>query len=544
MIDCLLIGFNDQDFTTYRNHVAAGGTGTGAYQDVRLAYVEHEGRPYRALDLLSRIRGGQRPDGQPAYHNADFLWPVITYLGSYLSRRGFSFGYANLYQREKEKLARLLADGAHTVAITTTLYVSPEPIEEIVAFVRARAPDTTIVVGGPYIGNLATAMRGPGLETHLHRLGADVYVMAREGEFALAEIVRSVRAGGDLRGVANLVFRDGERWVYTPRAAESNSLADEPVDYQLFPVSAFNEFVTTRTAKSCPFSCSFCGFPQRAGKYVYLDQRHVERELDRIAEIPSVNTISFIDDTFNVPKVRFREILQMMIDKRYGFRWNCYYRSDHGDRRTIELMREAGCEGVFLGIESGSDEQLARMNKTARRKHYLSALRDLRDVGIGTYASLIIGFPGETAATVAQTESLLAEAPPDFFRAQLWYCDPVTPIWQQRERYGIKGRGFVWAHDTMSAAEACRHIERMFLTIDDPIWMPQHGFEQWSTFYLQRRGMSMTDIRSYLGAFNAAVRDQIRHPGLDRVAPELLERMVEASGSLEPAGSWDPAGAC
>jgi anaerobic magnesium-protoporphyrin IX monomethyl ester cyclase len=201
--------------------------------------------------------------------------------------------------------------------------------------------------------------------------------------------------------------------VHTAESVESNSLPENLVDYKLFPDAAFNWFVTTRTAKSCPFSCSFCDFPQRSGKYTYLDFEHVEQEMNNIAKIPSVTTVTFIDDTFNVPKVRFREFCQLLIDKAYGLRWNCYYRSDHGDRATIELMKRAGCEGVFLGVESGSDEQLKRMNKTARRKNYLSAISDFRDVGIATYASVIIGFPGETAATVAETESLLTEARPD-----------------------------------------------------------------------------------------------------------------------------------
>lgn len=528
MIDCLLIGYNDHDFAAYVDMVSARGRDDGVWQDLRLSFVEHQGRPYRALDALTRFRQEATGDPGEVYHNADFLWPVITYLGSYLGRRGFSFDYVNLFQQERDRAGALLRSGkVRTVAITTTLYVSPVPIVEVVEFVRSQAPDTTIIVGGPYVFNLAAEARGSRLEAVLRRLGADIYVVSSEGEQTLGQLLSVVRDGGDLGEVPNLVYRQGNRLIRTPERIESNPLAANMVDYDLFPQDAFNAFVTTRTAKSCPFSCAFCGFPQRSGKYTYLDLAHVETELDRIARLPTVDTITFIDDTFNVPKVRFREVCQLMIDKGYGFRWNSYYRSDHGDRRTVELMKAAGCEGVFLGIESGSDAQLARMNKTARRADYLSALRDFRDVGIATYASLIVGFPGETADTVAETESLLVEGRPDFFRTQLWYCDPVTPVWGRRDELGIAGRGFDWRHATMGADEACDHIERIFLGTDDPIWLPQFGFEQWSTFYLQRRGFTMAQVKAFLVAFNDVVRDQVRHPGHED--PTLLARLRAAS---------------
>ncbi|PYX77907.1 MAG: PhpK family radical SAM P-methyltransferase, partial [Acidobacteria bacterium] len=161
-----------------------------------------------------------------------------------------------------------------------------------------------------------------------------------------------------------------------------------------------------------------------------------------LRELGNVTTLTFIDDTFNVPKARFKEILRMMIRNKYEFKWNCLYRSDHGDEEAIELMGRAGCEGVFLGVESGSDRMLEKMNKSARRKDYLKAIPLLRNAGISTYASLIIGFPGETYDTVQETISLVEEAQPEYFRAQLWYCDPVTPIWKKREEFGIRGSGF------------------------------------------------------------------------------------------------------
>src|SRR6185503_6904827 len=130
MIDTLIIGYNDSDLAAFIRSVKALGKNSGAYKDLSLAYVNHRGRPYRALDLLSYCQDGAAP--HPRFHNVDFLWPTITYLGSFLRRHGLSFDYVNLFQREKARLREKLSRGdVRSVAITTTLYVTPQPISEI-----------------------------------------------------------------------------------------------------------------------------------------------------------------------------------------------------------------------------------------------------------------------------------------------------------------------------------------------------------------------------------------------------------------------------
>lgn len=542
MTDCLLIGFNDYDFEKTVKAIRGSDENSGGYRDLNLAFITVDGRERRAMDILNEVNA----TAEKPYHNADFLWPVILYLGSYLARRGFSFDYVNLFHLEKEKLRnKLAAGGISSVAITTTLYVSPQPIIEIVSFIRECNQEVKIIIGGPYIASQAAMMDDDSLRQLFAYLDADLYVIGAEGEGALVEILKVLRGEGDFDAVRNIAYRGGADFVLTERGIEENPLEENPVDYALFPKEEIGEFLSIRTAKSCPFSCAFCGFAERAGKYKYLDLAMVEKELDAIRDIGTVTTLTFLDDTFNVPKKRFREILRMMIEKRYGFRWNSFYRSDHGDEETIRLMKEAGCEGVFLGIESGSDAMLKAMNKTSRRKNYLEAIRQFREHGIITHANLLVGFPGETAETVEETISLLEEARPDFFRAQLWYCDPITPIWKQRDEFGIRDFAFNWSHNTMDFRTASRLVDRMFLTVRNSIWLPQQGFELWSIFYLQRKGYSLAQIKGFVRAFNDAIREKLLFPDIGEPSPKLIENLhrwgkVQNEAELPSEGEFVP----
>jgi len=540
--DCLIIGFNEFDFQKTVELIRGNDESSGGYRDANLAFVTVDGKEQRAMDVLNAANGWP----ENTYHNADFMWPVVMYLGSYLANHGFSFDYINLFQQGKDKLRQKLVQGdLRTVVITTTLYVVPQPIVEMISFIRKYNQDVKIIIGGPYISGQATMLDDDALCQLFSYLDGDFYVISAEGEGALGNLLQALKNDDDFACIDNIAYRKKGEFVLTQRSTESNSLEENSVDYSLFDAAEIGEFLSIRTAKSCPFSCAFCGFPDRAGKYTYLDLKSVEKELDAIADIGSVTTLTILDDTFNVPKKRFREIMRLMIDKKYGFKWNSFYRSDHGDAETIALMKQAGCEGVFLGVESGSDAMLERMNKKSRRKDYVEAIAQFRKHKIITHANLLIGFPGETEETVKETISFIEETKPDFFRAQLWYCDPITPIWQRKDELGIQDFGFNWTHNTMDYKAASKWVEHMFLSVQNSIWLPQQGFELWSLFYLQRKGLSLPQIKGFVGAFNDAVREKLLFPYEREASPELIKNLhrwgkIQNESELPKQGEFSP----
>ena len=521
---CMIIGFNDFSFDDYCQMLDQLAPEAAAKRDLRLAFVNYEGSRVHALGVLNKTREVQGLTNLNL-NNADFLWPVVMVLGTYLEKHGIAFDYVNLFQNEKAVLAQKLASGTiNTVVITTTLYVMPHPVQEIVDFVRSCAPEVQIIIGGPYISGLFKAHDLEMLGDYLSVLGGDIYINSNEGEDTLRQVLEALNHNRPVIGLSRTAVLDGDTWVFGADEPEYNELKENFVNYRLFEPRGIGRFLSTRTAKSCPYSCAFCGFPQRAGKYRYLSTSDVERELDAVKAIGTVDTLTFLDDTFNVPKQRFREIMQMMIDNQYNFKWNSFYRSDQGDPETIELMARAGCEGVFLGIESASDKMLALMRKTSRRKNYEQAISAFRSVGIATHASFIIGFPGETIHTVQESLDFIETFRPDTFRAQVWYCDPLTPIWNDREKYGITGSGFDWAHDTMNSELAASITERFFLTAQNSTWLPQFGFEQWSLFYLHRQGMAQGNILGYLDGFNAGVKHQLLHGDEAELPDAIIDR--------------------
>ena len=527
MLDCVVVGCNQMVFADYVEQVRAMGESSGAHRDVRLSYYVDEGAVTSCSDFLNaRYFSG----AELSYD--DMLSLTAAYLGTFLSRHGLSFDYVNTFQEGKERLRALLAGRrVRTVAITTTYYVAAFPLSEVVQFVRSVDPDVKIIVGGPFIRNQSLVHDERGLAYLLRQIGADFYVVSDQGEAALVRTLHALKTGAGFEDIDNLIYADGGAYVRGGASPEHNDLAANAVDWPLFfdgPAAQRRRMVMVRTARSCPFACSFCSFPTNAGPYTYIKPEEVWKDLDAIDRLGCVNSVTFIDDTFNVPMRRFETVLRGLIERGYSFRWNCNYRCQYATEEIVALMKAAGCEGVFLGLESGSDAILGNMAKQATSEAYRKGVALLKDAGIMTYASFIVGFPGETEDTVRETMRFIEEAQPDFFRAQLWFYDTTTPIHREAEKYGLSGSHFEWSHDTMTASEAADWVDHLHGTVRNSTWLPQNDFDFPALFCLTSRGWSVEQIKDAVRDFNARVVQRVpatrlnRRPSDERFIDETL----------------------
>ncbi len=525
-MDCLIIGYNESIFEEDVERMKSMGTNSISFKDLGLGYINYNNKPYRALDILTHFYYENREGNKRVFHNADVLWQVIMYLGTCLNKNGFSFDYINLFQFEKEKLKeKLLKEDIEAIAITTTIYVSVHPILEVVSFVRKYNKTAKIIVGGPYISKQCEEMDTASNQSIFKLIDADFYINSLEGEATLLNLLREIKGSGHYDGIDNIAYRHGDDYIFTKTSKESNSLEDNMIEYSLFPKDHIGETVNIRTSKSCPFSCAYCGFPLRAEKYSFISVERIEKELNALRDVGSVKYINFIDDTLNIPKERFKEILKMMIRNKYSFKWFSFYRSDFGDEEIIDLMKASGCIGVFIGVESANNDMLKRMNKTAKVEHYLKAIPYLKKVGITIFVSTIVGFPGETYETAKETIDFIEETKPDFFRPQIWWSDPLTPILLKKEEYGIKGLGFNWTHYTMDSKTAYDLFEKTFLSVENSIWVPDPGFNAYGMYYLLQRGMTLQQVETFLKCFISAVKYKILNPGKDNVSGQVLENL-------------------
>jgi len=160
----------------------------------------------------------------------------------------------------------------------------------------------------------------------------------------------------------------------------------------------------------CPFGCDFCSKPI-FGNVVR------RRSLDAVfAEIEQIRALGYdglwiADDTFTLDGPYLEEFCRRMIGR--GMTWTCLARAEGISADSVRLMKEAGCRRVYLGLESGSQATLKLMNKRVTVEDGVRTVHLYREAGIETAGFFIVGYPGETAASIEETFRLALTLPLD-----------------------------------------------------------------------------------------------------------------------------------
>ena len=124
--------------------------------------------------------------------------------------------------------------------------------------------------------------------------------------------------------------------------------------------------------------------------------------------------------------------------------WTCLSRANDVSAETARLMKEGGCRRVYLGLESGSQKTLDLMSKQLTVEQGVRAVEVYRAAGIEVAAFFIVGYPGETVATIEETFALALSLPLDEISFNVPVPFPGSKLF---ERLGEPDEGKDWTRE-------------------------------------------------------------------------------------------------
>lgn len=138
--------------------------------------------------------------------------------------------------------------------------------------------------------------------------------------------------------------------------------------------------------------CSFCPEKAEGNSYVLLPSHFVGHEIQYLKSQYSPSLLHFLDNAISPSLMRY------MITNPPGVNWYGFARvnSDLEDEEFCISLRNSGCVMLKLGLESGDQSVLDKMEKGINLEMVSKSLRALKKAGIATYVYLLFGTPAES----------------------------------------------------------------------------------------------------------------------------------------------------
>ena len=272
---------------------------------------------------------------------------------------------------------------------------------------------------------------------------------------------------GEAEPVIDRLARDLEHGRLQPvyRADGVADLAELPAPRYDLVERDFLVPCTYEATRGCPFKCSFCILSGLPSPYRRRPTANVVRDLRSIPDSWShyqKKFVFFLDNNLGADRAYFSELCEALapLKRRVGTQTSI----DTITPESARLMRKAGFQVVYIGLESLSQQSL----KTASKKHnrvseYKRRIGYLHDNGVLVMSIFLVGLDGDTPEYLADLPNLVHDIGVDLpvfsFAAPL----ESTPLREELRaagrlldgdlNYAMDGSHLVYKPDGLSADE-------------------------------------------------------------------------------------------
>jgi radical SAM superfamily enzyme YgiQ (UPF0313 family) len=233
-------------------------------------------------------------------------------------------------------------------------------------------------------------------------------------------------------------------------------------DFSDFNLDYYQNLVTC-ASRGCPYQCQFCSERVRWGTYRKKKPEQVVQECVTLYEEYGIQLYLMSDSLLN-PVIT--GLSKAMGKKDAPFYWDGYLRVDKEVCSTANttFWRQGGFYRARLGVESGSQKILKKMNKKITKDQIRESLYALAQAGIKTTTYWIIGYPGETEEDFEETLKFIEILEDNLYEAEgnAYWCylfgEPETGPREEKYRdlYTPEAKKLVMIQTWMKEGEPSR----------------------------------------------------------------------------------------
>lgn len=305
---------------------------------------------------------------------------------------------------DQVELKKLIASWQPELVVINTATPSIDSDIAIASLAKSAFPDTRV---------LAMGIHPSALSDSCFAMDANLDMVVRgEPEYTIRAAAKAIRDGKPLDGAAGLSYRDADGAIHNNRKRPFIQSLDklpfpawDLVDTGLYRLPFSGKlFLLVATARGCPHGCTFC-----ANKIYYgakLRRRSPQRIVDEMewaGKQFGVRDFLIWSESFTNDQDYAIETAEEILRRGLDISWVCNSRVDTVSPKLLRTIKRAGCWMIGFGIESGSQEILNSVRKGTTIADAVRSVRMAHEVGLEVTGHCILGFPGETEATMQQT---------------------------------------------------------------------------------------------------------------------------------------------
>jgi radical SAM superfamily enzyme YgiQ (UPF0313 family) len=164
--------------------------------------------------------------------------------------------------------------------------------------------------------------------------------------------------------------------------------------------AADEEMLLLETTRGCVFKCKFCYYPKSYDRQYYLGSDQILANLAH-ARDRGAREVFLLDPTLNQRK-DFADLLRILArgNPDRSFTYFGELRGEGITEETARLLRQANFTEVEVGLQSIDPDAQQRMDRKNNLRAFERGVRAMLTQGIAVKVDLIIGLPGDTAASI------------------------------------------------------------------------------------------------------------------------------------------------
>lgn len=375
------------------------------------------------------------------FNNPTYIFPIVpAYAATLLKSKGYEVVWKDAIVEnlsQKEFLDFFIKEKVDLIALETKT-----PVVKLhwnwIKKLKEVSPYVKIVLMGDHV----TALPEESFENSL----VDFVITGGDYDFSLLSICDYVLGKVDyLKG--GIYFRDGDKVKNSGLLnLDKNDLDSLPfIDRELTKCSLYNieynipvrPFMYIIAGRDCPYGqCKFCAWPLLFPKFRVRSVNNVLDEIGMLIEKYSVKEV--FDDSGTFPGGTWLEdFCRGMIDRGYNkkIRFSCNMRFDFLSDEKLRLMKKAGFRLLKLGLESGNQDTLDRINKGIKIEQIVKGCKLIKKYGLVVHLTMIVGYPWETRVDAMNTlklaKKLMISGDADVLQSTVVVPYPGTPLYKE-----------------------------------------------------------------------------------------------------------------